>query len=129
MKKTLFFLFIVSILLTSNVKSNSGWTLVSTSVKDDNYYVDFQRIRMSSGNKFFWYLIDYKTVDKFGDKSVVTYSEAECGSFKYKWLDNKYYASNMGKGKLNSHDPEESDWKYPVRESVMEKVLTKVCNY
>ena len=68
MKKTLFFLFIVSILLTSNVKSNSGWTLVSTSVKDDNYYVDFQRIRMSSGNKFFWYLIDYKTVDQFGDQ-------------------------------------------------------------
>ena len=129
MKKTLFFLFIVSILLTSNVKSNSGWTLVGTSVKDDNYYVDFQRIRMSSGNKFFWYLIDYKTVDQFGDKSVVTYSKAECGSFKYKWLDNRYYASSMGKGKLNAHDAEESDWKYPVRKSVMEKVLTKVCNY
>jgi len=129
MKKTLFFLFIVSILLTSNVKSNSGWTLVSTSVKDDNYYVDFQRIRISSGNKYFWYLIDYKNVDQFGDKSVVTYSKAECESFKYKWLENKYYASSMGKGKLNAHDPKESQWKYPVRKSVMEGLLTKVCNY
>ena len=128
MKKTLFFLFIASCLVSSNAKTDSGWTLVSTSIKADNYYVDFQIIRINSGNKFFWYLIDYKEVDQFGDRSVITYSKVECASLKYKWLDNKYYALGMGEGKLNAHDPEESPWKYPVRKSVMEKVLNKVCD-
>tara|TARA_Y100000389_G_C17308816_1_gene436879 strand:- start:340 stop:690 length:351 start_codon:yes stop_codon:yes gene_type:complete len=116
-------------LVSLNAKADSGWTLVSTSVKNDKYYVDFQRIRINSGNKFFWYLIDYEELDQFGDKSVVTYSKAECGAFKYKWLDNKYYASGMGNGKLNAHDDNESPWKYPVRKSVMEKVINSVCDH
>ena len=129
MKKIIFFLFILSSLVTSNTKADSGWTLVSTSIKNDKYYVDFQRIRLSSGDKFFWYLIDYEKVDEFGDKSVVTYSKAECGSFRYKWLENKYYDSGMGKGKLTAHDPKESSWKYPTRDSVIEEVLNRVCSH
>ena len=130
MKKTLIFLFIVLSLITSNARAESGWTLVSVSaVSNDKYYVDFNRIRTNSGYKFFWYLIDNAKIDQFGDKSNVTYSKAECGSFKYKWLDIKYYGSSMGTGKLNAHDNRESPWKYPKRKSVMEGLLNQVCDY
>ena len=91
--------------------------------------MDLDRVRENSGYKFFWYLTDYGKVDTYGDRSNVTYSQAECGAFKYKWLDVKYYSSNMGKGQPTTHDDRESPWKYPKRKSVMEGVLKKVCAY
>ena len=130
MKKTLIFLFIVLSLITSNARAESGWTLVSVSaVSNDKYYVDFNRIRTNSGYKFFWYLIDYGKEDKFGDSSAVSYTKVDCGAFRYKRLDTKFYASGMGKGKLNAHIKNETEWLYPKRESSIEEVLNKVCDY
>jgi hypothetical protein len=129
MKKTLFFLFIVSSLVTSNVKADTGWTMVTESEIDDKFYLDYKRIRKDSSNKFFWYLIDYGKEDKFGDSSAVSYTKVDCGAFRYKRLDTKFYASGMGKGKLNAHIKNETEWLYPKRESSIEEVLNKVCDY
>ena len=130
MKKILFLFLIISSVTISNTKAHAGWSHVATAeTSKDKYYVDFERIRLSSGEKYFWYLTDYKKVDQFGDKSNVTYSKVECVSLKYKWLDVTYYASSMGSGKENAHDPKETEWKYPKRESVLERVLNRVCDY
>ena len=129
MKKTLFFLIIVSSLVTSNVKADTGWTMVTESEIDDKFYLDYKRIRKDSSNKFFWYLIDYGKEDKFGDSSAVSYTKVDCGAFRYKRLDTKFYASGMGKGKLNAHIKNETEWLYPKRESSIEEVLNKVCDY
>tara|TARA_Y100001958_G_C20878784_1_gene309920 strand:- start:199 stop:588 length:390 start_codon:yes stop_codon:yes gene_type:complete len=129
MKKTSFFLFIILCLVTFNAKADTGWTKIVISELRDIYYLDYKRIRKSNNNKFFWYLIDYGKEDKFGDNSVVIYAKGDCGTFRYKRLDIKFYSSSMGKGNLQDHIEKEGAWKYPKRESVMEDVLNAVCKY
>ena len=103
--------------------------MVVESEIDDKFYIDYERIRKNSNNKFFWYLVDYGNEDKFGDNSAVIYTKVDCGAFRYKRLDTKFYASGMGKGKLNAHLKDETEWLYPKRESAIEDVLNKVCDY
>mgnify|MGYP001352441406 CR=1 FL=1 len=129
MKKILSLFFIITCVTILNTGAHADWSHVATSVSEDKYYVDFKRIRGNSSGKYFWYLTNYKEVDRFGDRSNVTYSLVECGALKYKWLVVTYYASGMGKGKENDHDPRETEWKYPTRGSVMERVLNRVCDY
>ena len=125
-------LFFIALLFLISAKSNvyAGWTLVATAEEsNDKYYLDFKRIKKNSGFTYAWYLTNYSRINKFGDKSDTTYMKADCQEFKYKWLSVTYYATDMGKGKVNATSERETDWYYPAPESVMEAVLKRTCNY
>ena len=122
------FIIVLTFVISIHSYVFADWSKVGANVERDSFYLDYDRIRKDSGQIYFWYLVDYPKVNKFGDRSDLTYAKVKCGELKYKWLQVTYYDSHMGTGKINAKG-DESDWKYPVPDSIIEDVINSVCNY
>ena len=123
-------IFIVSFLFSTTIwsyKSFAEWTYVatgeSTGVKS---YIDLENIRKYDGYVYFWLLEDLLKPDQDGDLSYVNYFQVDCNIFRYKHLSGSYYKQAMGKG-IAKNVSRESQWDYPLPNSLHERYLEVVC--
>ena len=126
MKKLLTLTVILYSLIFSSV-SFGEWTKVGESVVGGTLYVDFERIRIHNGYRYFWDLLDNLEPSKYGTLSTKTYRQADCKEFKMKYLQFVFYEQPMGEGSGESSTTDE-DWIYPVPNSMNEKIIKKVCD-
>jgi len=129
MKKLLILTTFLSSLIMSSV-AHAKWTKVTEGESGSTFYVDLERIKKHSGKVYFWSLDDYGTPTEYGSISAKSYNEVECGSFRSRTLNYKYYTGPMGSGTINSSNKTPAkDWSYPEPYSVHEHILKAVCNH
>lgn len=91
--------------------------------------MDFDRIRKHNGFVYFWSLNDYLKPNTEGSFSGVVYKEVDCKVFRFRYLSDKYFKGQMGRGEYNGgSDKADKDWRYPSPNSVSETVLKSVCS-
>tara|TARA_B110000967_G_C18757550_1_gene496129 strand:+ start:30 stop:437 length:408 start_codon:yes stop_codon:yes gene_type:complete len=133
MKKLLLLLF--SLILSFN--SYGELTKVSRSVDKDSYYIYTDTIRENNGYVYWWDLTDFIEPGPYlkGNDivwtlmSIKTYSQGDCGVFRYKMLSHIDYEQSMAKGKGKPTNFSNSEWKYPPPGSVSETILNFACDY
>ena len=96
MKKLLLIFTLLFSTLMFSTPSYAEWTKVGTSVRGDNFYVDFERIRKHDGYVYFWRLSNYLKPSKWGDLSAKLYNQGDCKLFRFKILGSSYYKQHMG---------------------------------
>ena len=130
MKKLLMLTAIVCSLILSPV-ANAEWTKVGVSKSGKIHYVDLQRIEKHDGKVYYWELNDFPKPSADGTFSIMIYGEAECESFKYRFLKTTWHTKPMGEGKSHQTLKNASDamWGYPSRYSSKERALKLVCNH
>ena len=125
-KLTLISTLIFSVMFSST--SFAEWKKVSKNVKENTYYVDFERIRKHGGYVYFWRLSDYLKPSPQGSLSVKIYNQGDCKLFRFKILSASFHKEPMGGGTGDSVNPENPEWEYPPPESTTETVLKFVCS-
>jgi hypothetical protein len=128
MKKLLLIFTLLFSTLMFSTPSYAEWTKVGTSVRGDNFYVDFERIRKHGGYVYFWELSDYLKPNKDGILSHKIYSEVDCKLFRFKTLSYSFHDDPMGRGTGEVSSSILKDWMYPSPDSVNEKLLKSVCS-
>ena len=106
--------------------SLGGWKYVGTSIDKDKFYVDYDRIRINNNYVYFWILSDYMKPLSAGFKSSKAYSMGDCELYRLKDLSYAFYNNQMGKGALETSN-RESDWIYPIPNSIDDNILKSVC--
>ena len=96
-KLTLVFTLLFSTVMFSSA-SFAEWTKVSTNVKGNTLYMDFERIRKHDGYVYWWVLTDLLKPTKSGTFSYKAYSQGDCKLFRFKDLSFYFYKGPMGKG-------------------------------
>lgn len=129
MKKLLIITTFLSSLIMSSV-AHAEWTKVAENKSGDIFYVDFERIKKRDGKVYYWELGNLLKPTKNGMKSGRIYVEAECGRFRYRWLNTMFYNGPMASGKISSSsNTPKKDWNYPPPNSSAEDKLKAVCNH
>ena len=126
-------LLIITTFLSSMIMSSvayAKWTEIGKNVGETIYFVDLERSKKHSGKIYYWMIVDYLKHDASGTISHQSYYEAECGRFRYRNLSGMYYKDRMASGEvISSNNTPDKDWTYPPPNSVIESVLTAVCNH
>ena len=127
-------LFILTTFLSSLMMSSvahAEWTLVVTDITNKaSFYVDLERTRKHDGKLFYWNLANLAKPAKTGTTSLTIYTEAECGRFRYRNLNQTFYKGSMGSGTIaHTNNTPDKDWTYPSPNSVGEFKLKAVCNH
>tara|TARA_B110000967_G_scaffold189561_1_gene213384 strand:+ start:327 stop:710 length:384 start_codon:yes stop_codon:yes gene_type:complete len=127
MKKLLVLLF--SILISFN--SYGEWTLVTTGINVKNkYYIDFDGVDKNNGYTYYWNLVDFEKLSKWGELSAKVLYEVDCNApLKEKRISSIYYKLPMGKGAISDTSNSPGDWEYASPDSVREQTIKAVCNY
>jgi hypothetical protein len=124
-KKLLILLF--SLLISFN--SYGEWEEVGESPAGNTYYINTDTIKEHNGYVYYWVLDDYLKPDKYGDMSVKTYVQGDCGVNRFKWLSFIYYKQPMGEESVKTEEPNNTDWIYRPPESIGGGLLKYVCDY
>ena len=130
MQKPLMILIFLSCMVISSV-AYAGWTKVTTTTNGVSIYIDFDRIRKTGIKTYFWKLVDYPKPKKMAGSlmfSNTEYLEAECGSFRSRYLVANVYPTPMAKGKPYETFNGQKEWDYPNPNTVGEIYLKAVCN-
>ena len=127
MKKLLFIA-----LFSFSIHAFSEWEFVT--INEDAsalFWVDIDNIRERDGYTFFWQLINYEKPSKMPSgeyyQSGIIYKQADCKLFKVKDLQTSVYPKIHGMGKKIMEFQNDSDWKYPVPNTVMHIILNRIC--
>lgn len=129
MKKLLILTTFLSSLIMSSV-AYAKWTEIGKNVYEAVFYVDLERIKKHKGRVYYWELTNFLKPNKYGVASSKVYTEAECGLFRTRWLNQTYYKGAMGEGTiLHSNHTPQKDWTYPAPDTTHEIVLKVVCNH
>ena len=106
--------------------SFAEWTLVSTGVDGDEFFVDFDRIRKNDGFIYYWVLTNRLEPTKNGTLSTQEYNKADCKLFRIQNLSFSFYKLQNADGE-GITDTTVQDWNYPQPNSVYEILLNSVC--
>ena len=104
------------------------WKKLSTSIKNDDYYVDFDTIKINEGLIYFWYLSNFQDPLSDGSKSTMMYLQGDCNIFRIKPLDASKYSQRFGKGERSIFRITKK-WYYPNPKTSLAIVFKKVCRY
>ena len=126
--KTLIIFLALTFSVMFSSSSYAEWKWVSESVKGNNFYVDYERIRKVDGFVYYWYLTDYLKPDKDGDLSEKSYIQGDCKLFRFKILSGSFHKEPMGGGSPKNVTPKNPQWGFPSPNSVNEIILKEVCN-
>ena len=126
-------LLIITIFLSSMMMASvvhAKWTEVIKSVDGDTFYVDLERIKKHSGKIYYWELADYLKPKEHGLISNKSYTEAECGPLRIRYLNSTFYKGPMASGTIIlEYNTPEKDWRYAPPDSIDEIVLKAACNH
>ena len=129
MKKTLvfIFLFIFSDLL---LHSEVLWHKVIEIKEHHTFYVNKAKIEETNGYVYFWELIDYFTVDEYGDHSARILIKGDCEKIRFKWMKVSYHKLPMAKDSKKETEPSalHKNWQYPNIGSTSRLVLDFACS-
>lgn len=128
MKKLLIFTTLLFSMVFSSF-SFGEWTIIAKSKSGNVFYLDLERMRINSGFRYVWRLVDLIEPDSSGSLSVKVYKKVECKEFKFKTLQYIFYKQPMGEGSGESSTSLDQNWKYPVPDSSDELLIEKVCEY
>lgn len=103
-----------------------AWSEIGESY-GDTWYINM--IKEHKGYIYFWRLTDYLKPNEDGTMSVKAYYQGDCGIIKNKLLSFIGYRQPMGNGESETFNPTNSEWEYPVPESIAWATLDWACNY
>ena len=122
----------LSILLFSILISFSSygeWTKFGSLPSGDLFYIDVDRIKEHNGYIYWWDLRSTLEPDKYGNMSVSSYNQGDCGISRWKSLTYIFHKLPMGRGELEYQESVKKGWKYAPPGSFVEHSLDYVCNY
>jgi len=109
--------------------AHAEWTMVSVT-KSHLSYVDLDSIRKYDGRVHYWSLRNFHKPQKTGFTSAQIYIEAECGRFRFRFLNVVTFEGPFASGKvLLANDIPDKNWTYPNPNSSDESMLKAVCNH
>ena len=124
MKKLTILLF--SILISFN--SYGEWTKLVEHPDGHSFYIGTDTIKKHGGYVYYWYMTDFLKPTEWGDMSVKTYYQGDCGVTRYKILSHIWYKQPMGGG-IGETDNTPSEWEYPSPDSIAGLMLRYACAY
>ena len=83
---------------------------------------------------YIWSMRDFKRSQKNGNLSTKFYSMYNCEEMKFRILTIIEYPTNMGKGRNFTYTKnttsilEDSDWVYPIKDSLDHNKFSLICN-
>jgi len=92
------FLVILFILLFQNFPSFGEWKKVTEGVRNDIFYIDFDKVKKIKGEIYYWTLINFDKRNKFGFFSITNYRKVDCKNLRYWGLKVFFYTEKMGNG-------------------------------
>ena len=124
MKKLLVLL--ISLMISFN--SFGEWSLV-TQTKQNEYYVDFDKISKNSGNVYYWMLSNFPSPPYAKGKSSVELYEVNCNPpIKSRQRAMYFYNSTMGQGSpVTDGSTNTGPWEYDIPGSIGEELSRVVC--
>ena len=129
MRKILTFFFI---LITNNsyLYSEGFWYKVVEIKKLHTFYVNTATIKETNGYVYFWELIDYSTLDEYGDHSARILVKGDCEKLRFKWIKIAYHKLPMAKDSKKEIEPSDlyKNWQYPKTASTSRLVLDFACS-
>ena len=125
MKKLLILLF--SLLISSI--SFASWTLIGSDVNQNQYYIDFVKVKKVDRYHYFWWMTDLLEPDNEGDLSYLVYFKTDCKLLRSMTLIEYYYTQSMGTGNLTTNNVQNPEWLFHPPESMNENMIEEVCEY
>ena len=104
MKKLLFLILAFFLSFQQNLSSKNTkfyWSKITTT-SNSTFYIDKSSVKKVGPYLYFWTLSNYIIPDKYGTKSVVSFSRVECNSIKSQMLSYTSYFDFFGEGKLQA---------------------------
>ena len=119
--------FILTILiLCSSISYGSEWVEVAAS-KKSTYLVDTQSIQKNGNSVTFWYRINYKTRDKYGELSVKVNGTINCKTKESQDNYAIYYDDLDNNGNITQSLSPKKYWTPIPPDTVFEGVMKFVC--
>lgn len=91
-------------------------------------YIDLERVRKEDGYVYWWDLVDYTKPFKPGVLSSKSYNQGDCKLFQFKSLSYSEHKEHMGGGTGVIDNNRHKEWECPPPGTVVELILTVVCN-
>ena len=104
----------------------ADWIFFKKNSDGNSFFYDDKTIIRNNETILFWTLVSYKEKDEFGDMSAIVYTELDCSTIRFKWLDSTYYNQPMGKGNINANFPSD-EWVYAQPNSVGNRLMNHIC--
>ncbi len=124
MKKLTILLF--SILISLN--SYGEWIKFYEDDSGNTFYMDKDTIKEHNGYVYWWRMNDRLKPDKYGDMSVKSYVQGDCGVNRLKVISIIYYKQPIGRGSGET-DNTPGEWMYPSPDSISGGMFKYVCDY
>lgn len=121
-------LFLSLILLSGNAYAD--WTLVSTTTKGDEFFVDNQTLKREGASRRIWMMTNFGSPIDFSQQKVYSqkeFIEFNCAEDKARTLTNILYSEKNGQGAIIDRLTLEPTWSYPVPQTSFYTVAKKVC--
>ena len=120
---------LISLLMATSVWGE--WTYSNTSLAEDKFYIDFERLKYHKDLVYVWTMQDFLEPIRNGSFSVVEYQEVDCLTPITKWnvLSRITYDTQMGKGTPTATWTPEPEWQYARPDSVRESLLFDICQH
>lgn len=119
----------ISFTLMLSTASFAEWRKVTETAKA-TFYINLDRFRKVDGFVYYLTLMDYLEPGPYGDLSTKFFTQGDCRSFRYKYLNYFFHKEPMGGGTGRSIVPkgEVATWQYPLSDGPDELILKIVCN-
>lgn len=120
----------LTILLMLSNFAHADWTLVSTSTKGDEFYIDALTLKKDGISRKIWVMtnfgipVDYKQQKVLSQKEFV---EFVCPEDKSRTLTYALYSEKNGQGSMIDRLTFEPPWNYSIPDTSFYTVTKKVC--
>ena len=108
----------------------ADWTLVSTSAKGDEFYLDTQTLKKVGSLRRIWIMTNFGSLREFTQTQVlsdVSMVEFNCSEDKFRTLTYVLYSDKNARGNIIDTLVPEPSWAYSVPNSSFYSVAKKVC--
>ncbi len=110
--------------------ANTKWVKIVEIKNKHVFYINVNSINEEKGYIYFWELIDYSSLDEYGDHSARIFIKGDCINSRFKWKKIAYHKMPMARDEKEPKVPEKHmrNWHYPRDNSTSKLVLDYACN-
>jgi len=119
---------ILAILLTvTSTSVMAEWIYVSSNKAGDEFYLDYGTKRVNGNIVKIWGRAVYKEVSLYGDYSVKTQEEYDCGNETSRLIYSAFYIDRDSNKQSSSGNSTSLDWEPIMPDSVGKVIFQSVC--
>lgn len=116
------------ILCFGSVSALAEWRFIAENESRVQYYIDDSTIKPEKSLRKVWMLLNRKSADQYNEASTRVFTEFDCEQKKHRLIQVDGFKNEMATGAMTRSEAVNSDWRYISPATVINEVLTAVCN-